>query len=131
MSIDRASSTPLHVQIRQLLSDEIASGALQPGTDLPSEPDLSIRFGVSRMTVRQALGELAAQGLIVRQQGRATRVANPPLELALGAGRFYAFASEMTRRGLAHRSQVLEVGLSKPPPAARSALRAGANDDVA
>jgi GntR family transcriptional regulator len=131
MSVDRTSAIPLHAQIRQLLTDEIASGTLRPGGELPGEPDLSARFGVSRMTVRQALGELAAQGLIVRQQGRVTRVADPPLELALGPGRFYAFASEMTRRGLVHRSQVLEIGLGKPPAAAQSALGIGANDEVA
>ena len=112
----------MHRQIRQALADEIAAGTWHAGEPLPSEPQLAERFGVSRMTVRQALGDLAAQGLIVRRHGRATRVAAPPLEQALGPGRFYAFASEMARRGLPHQSRVLEVGLVTASHAARAAL---------
>lgn len=122
MSIERADAQPLHAQIRQILTAEIAAGIWRPGAALPGEPDLAVRFGVSRMTVRQALADLAARGLLVRQRGRATRVAEVPIEQSLGGGHFYAFTSEMARRGLPHRSEVLEVGLARPTREARVTL---------
>lgn len=122
MITERADNHPRHRRIRQELADEIAAGVWQPGEPFPSEPQLVARFGVSRMTIRQALGDLVAQGLIVRQRGHVTRVAAPPVEQPLGRGQFYAFSSEMSRRGLEHRSRVLDLGLVKPSPAARDAL---------
>lgn len=130
-TVDRTNVLPLYVQIRQVLTDELVAGRWRPGDALPGELELAARFGVSRMTVRQALADLAAQGLISRRRGRATRVASPPVELALGRGRFYAFASEMARRGLPHRSVVLAVGLVQPVAAARAALRLDPSSAVA
>jgi len=109
MALDPTSPIPLHYQIRQALAAAIRRGEWLPGAPIPSEPQLSARLGVSRMTVRQAIGELVAQGLLVRQRGRATRVAMLPVEQSLG--RFYAFAYEMDRLGLEHTSRIERVGL--------------------
>jgi GntR family transcriptional regulator len=65
--------------VRRAIEAEIADGTLQPGDRIPSERDLAVRFGVSRVTVRRALGELAEKGLIDSQQGRGTFVAARPL----------------------------------------------------
>jgi DNA-binding GntR family transcriptional regulator len=56
------------------LSAAIVSGELRPGDALPSEADLVRRYQTSRGTVRQALAELAAAGLVETRQGRARRV---------------------------------------------------------
>lgn len=73
--IDRASAIPYYFQLKQALSDEIRSGQLPPGSRLPSEPELCERFGISRTTVRQALSELEAEGMLRREKGRGTFVA--------------------------------------------------------
>lgn len=60
----RVSATPLFAQVREYLRERIASGVLGAGAKLPSEGELEAEFGVSRITVRQALSELHAAGLI-------------------------------------------------------------------
>jgi GntR family transcriptional regulator len=120
---------PLHSQIERTLAEEIRSGVLPPGGTLPAEPDLARRFGVSRMTVRQALGALAEQGLLIRQRGRATRIAVAPIAQSLG--RFYAFAYEMERLGRDHSTRVERVGLVRPSAAAREILGLAGDTPVA
>ena len=66
--------TPLYHQLRSFLRDQIQRGELRDGQQLPREEDLARRLGISRVTVRLALAELAEEGLLVRQRGRGTRV---------------------------------------------------------
>jgi GntR family transcriptional regulator len=65
---------PLYYQLENVLREKISSGAVAPGERLPTESELIKQYGVSRITVRQALGTLAEEGLIERQQGRGTFV---------------------------------------------------------
>ena len=75
---------PAHTQIEAALVETIARGRLAPGDRLPAERVLAERYGVSRMTLRQALGALEQQGLLRRSKGRhgGTFVVQPKLELA-------------------------------------------------
>jgi DNA-binding transcriptional MocR family regulator len=63
------AGVPLHRQLFLVLHDEIARGVLAPGDALPTEQALCDQFGVSRITVRRALADLADQGYIERRQG--------------------------------------------------------------
>ncbi len=63
------AGVPLHRQLFLVLHDEIARGAMAPGDALPTEQALCDQFGVSRITVRRALADLAEQGYIERRQG--------------------------------------------------------------
>ena len=63
------AGVPLHRQLFLVLHDEIARGAIAPGDALPTEQALCDQFGVSRITVRRALADLAEQGYIERRQG--------------------------------------------------------------
>jgi GntR family transcriptional regulator len=69
----RTPGTSLHRQLFMVLRDEIVRGAYPDGL-LPKEETLCERFGVSRITVRRALADLAAQGLVERRHGRGTYV---------------------------------------------------------
>lgn len=69
MTLDR--SKPLHVAIAEEVTAAIVAGRLPPGTRLPPERHLAESLGVSRMTVRQAFGELERDGLLRRVVGRA------------------------------------------------------------
>ena len=62
-------SLPKHALVAQALEQSLAAGEYPVGTTLPSEPELTHRFGVSRHTVRAALRSLQSRGLIVSQQG--------------------------------------------------------------
>jgi GntR family transcriptional regulator len=67
--VSTGAGVPLHRQLFLVLHDEIARGALAPGAALPTEQALCDQFGVSRITVRRALADLAEQGYIERRQG--------------------------------------------------------------
>jgi GntR family transcriptional regulator len=66
---------PLYYQLEILLREKISSGVYAQGDQLPTEDDLIAEYGVSRITVRQALATLASEGLIERRQGRGTFIA--------------------------------------------------------
>ena len=69
VALASASGTALHRQVFLVLRDEIRRGVFAPGHALPKEEALCERFGVSRITVRRALADLAALGLVERRQG--------------------------------------------------------------
>lgn len=72
--IGRAAGTSLHRQVFNVLRDEIARGVYASTGALPKEEAIGERFGVSRITVRRALADLAAQGLVERRHGLGTFV---------------------------------------------------------
>ena len=93
-------SKPLHVTIAEQLAAAIASGALAAGTRLPPERHLAESLGVSRMTVRQALGDLERDGLLRRVVGRAggTFVSEPGSRRD-PAGGTAGLSAELRRQG--------------------------------
>jgi GntR family transcriptional regulator len=75
--LEYSGSTPLYIQIKDLLLSDILSGRLQPGQKIPTEFELSSTYGVSRITVRGAVLELVKSGHLVRRQGKGTFVYKP------------------------------------------------------
>ena len=75
--LNPGSPLPLYQQLADLLRQDIASGALEPGARLPSEPELSRRHSIGRPTVRQATELLVQGGLIERRRGSGTFVRPP------------------------------------------------------
>jgi GntR family transcriptional regulator len=73
--IDRTSPVPYYHQLRGILESALVSNRYQDGDRLPSEAQLCDAYGVSRTVVRQALGDLESEGLIVRVKGRGSFVA--------------------------------------------------------
>jgi GntR family transcriptional regulator len=70
-----SSRIPLYYQLENVLREKITSGTFESGDRLPTESELIEEYGVSRITVRQALQALSEDGLIERKQGRGTVVA--------------------------------------------------------
>lgn len=83
-----------HVQVREYVRSLVHQS--EPGAAAPSERELVQRFGVARMTVRHALDNLVAQGLLERIPGRGTFVAKPHVDMQ---ARLSSFTEEMERRG--------------------------------
>jgi GntR family transcriptional regulator len=97
------SYQPQYRQIEQALRERIAS--LRPGERLPSDSQLCLEFGVSRMTARNAMQRLAEDGLVVREPGRGSFVAKPPAHRR--TNRLMTFTQEMLRAGRIPTSRVL------------------------
>ncbi|SBT06131.1 Transcriptional regulator, GntR family [Candidatus Accumulibacter aalborgensis] len=74
-SLHSPTFSPLYRQIKDLVLRHLESGEWGPGDPIPSESELATRFGVSQGTVRKAIDEMAAENLLVRQQGKGTFVA--------------------------------------------------------
>ena len=74
--IDRSSPVPLYHQLAEQLAAAIDDGALHTGDAFENEVAMGQRLGLSRPTVRRAIAELAARGLLVRRRGVGTTVAN-------------------------------------------------------
>ncbi|QBD77143.1 GntR family transcriptional regulator [Ktedonosporobacter rubrisoli] len=111
--IDPGNGVPLYLQLKEIMREQIRSGAWQPGDRIPSEVEVRQHFDVSRATVRQAVTSLEQEGLLTRQQGRGTFVCKPKVEWRLR--NFYSFTEDLTARGLHPESRLLvfEVVLRK------------------
>ena len=84
--------------ISDTLRTEIAQGAYRPGARLPTEAELSTRFGVNRHTLRRALAALAESGVVVSRRGSGVFVAAQPTDYRLGRRvRFHQNVSESGR----------------------------------
>jgi GntR family transcriptional regulator len=102
---------PKHQQLRNILT-ELVTTRLRPGDMLPSERQLCSDYGVSRITVREALGQLVSDGLLVRSQGKGTFVAHRPARSRLHIASFH---EDMRRMGLEPSTVVLSVARTTPP----------------
>ncbi len=102
---------PLYYQLENLLREKILSGAFAPGDRLPTESDLIRQYGVSRITVRQALTALADEGLIERRQGRGTFIAERKTKRRTFEGQIHLTGSldEIIAMGLNTPVKVIEI----------------------
>jgi GntR family transcriptional regulator len=105
------------------LSKKIGDQRLHAGAFLPSEAALATDYGVSRMTVRQALAGLAEQGMLERRHGRGTMVARRKLRRE--AQRPIGLAEEIESRGQIPGSHVLRLEEISPAAVVRHALWIG------
>lgn len=136
--VDKASDTPAFKQIAEEVRAAVAIGRLQPGDKVPSESQLMEHFGVARMTVRQALADLRAEGLLVAEHGRGVFVRERPVVRRIASDRFArrhreegqaAFLAEAEGVGVPSVDQ-LEVGTEYASPAIREALGLPARSKV-
>jgi GntR family transcriptional regulator len=109
---------PKHAQLRAILID-LAENHLGPDAPVPSERELTARFGVSRATVREAIGQLVAEGRLYRIHGKGTFVGRERVETQLHLA---SFTEDMRRRGLDPATLVRSVTEQEPPAAVRAAL---------
>ncbi len=98
---------PLYSVIASKAEALVTSGQWQEGQRLPPERQLCKEFGVSRATLRQALGELEERGLITRHQGRGTFVTKPRLRLPIEG--VFSVRDAMVARGMTTTTRVLSI----------------------
>ena len=111
------TGVPKHVRVREYVRS-LLDGA-EPGTPTPSERELVQRFGVARMTVRQALDALVSEGLLERVPGRGTFVAEVRTGLTAA---LLGFSEEMRRRGARPATRTLLLRLEAAGPGVARAL---------
>ncbi|EEG26077.1 MAG: GntR family transcriptional regulator [Corynebacterium matruchotii] len=97
------SDAPKHQQLREILED-VCINYLNPGDMLPGERVLEEQYGVSRITVRRAIGDLVASGKLRRARGKGTFVAHSPLVARVHLA---SFSDEMAAQNITSSSKIL------------------------
>ena len=115
-----STAMPLYHQIKEDLLESIKGGGLTPGDRIESEPELMDRYHVSRATVRQALGQLVAEGYLVIRRGLGTYVAEPKIRQGLLG--MYSFSREIERLGMRPGTHVQALGEEPAGPSVAAAL---------
>jgi DNA-binding FadR family transcriptional regulator len=116
---------PAYKAVSVAIEKAILDGALPPGAALPTEQELSERFGVHRSTVREALRQVEQEGLLQRREGRRLFVCLPGV---------HELAPRATRLLLLHQAtfqELWDVALALEPLSARLAARQRTDDDLA
>lgn len=103
----RTDGIPVYVQIREKLREEIISGALKRGEQLPAEHELAARFNVSRMTIRESIEDLVNEGLLYRRHGVGTFVGFP--HLTRDHTRLTSFFDKAQDEGITVRASLLKL----------------------
>lgn len=121
-------------EIIERFQADIRDGVLHVGDRLPSTDVLCEKFGVSKITIRRAMDELAAQGLISRRRGAGTFVKALPMGRAdqprgwNAATELNGFAAQCAARGMVARAEVHSVTLVRPDRSIRQALALSADE---
>jgi GntR family transcriptional regulator len=113
-----------HVVVREYVRTLVTG--MEPGSPAPSERVLVHRFGVARMTVRQAMDAWVSEGLLDRIPGKGTFVARPPR----ASSGITSFTEEMGRRGLLSESQTILARREQAGPGVARALGISEGDAV-
>lgn len=126
--LDEKSPVALYYQLKSVLAQRILDKEWQDGDRLPTEFELCQQYGVSRITVRQALAELERDGLVIRRQGVGTFVTLPHIEQNLTS--FYSFSEEFRKRGMTPRNEVVGFSFGAPDSKVKKALKLHDGQDV-
>ncbi|SFS74218.1 GntR family transcriptional regulator [Saccharopolyspora flava] len=127
ISVDHRSPVPLYFQVASQIEEAIASGALPVGARLDNEIELAGNLGLSRPTIRQAIGSLVDKGLVVRKRGAGTQVVFNHVKRSLQLSSLH---DDLTALDAAPSTRVLVNELRTPPPEAARALGLSEQDQV-
>jgi GntR family transcriptional regulator len=128
-AVDRDSPIPYYIQVKKALQEHIDHVDRRPGDQLPGEPELCRMFDVSRTVIRQALRELEYEGLIVREKGKGTFIAEPKIGESL-VQQLTGFYQDMVQRGHTPVTQVLKQQVVPASPRVATRLRIEADTPV-
>jgi GntR family transcriptional regulator len=107
VQLDSSKPIPLYYQLQELLKSKIDAGEYQPGDLIPTEKELQKQYGVSRITVRNAINGLVLEDLLVKRQGYGTVVASK--RMVEDFSHLSSFTEKMHAQGAEVTSRVLEV----------------------
>ncbi len=105
MFIDKKSPVPVYYQLKNIILEKIKSGEYPEGSIIPSERELSENLGISRMTARQAINQLASEQYLVREKGKGTFVNKIKFEQR----NIMSFSETVKRLGMVPTTRILEL----------------------
>lgn len=120
-AIYRNSPLPRYFQLKEILRERIRAGEWKPGDLIPSERELSEKYGISRMTARQAITDLVNEGLFYREQGKGTFVSQRKITQQLI--HLTGFTEDIRARGQQPGTMVLSAEMRPADEATAEKLR--------
>lgn len=129
INIDFENQVPLYVQLKNSIKDRLNSKILLPGMKLPSENYFIQKFGISRIVISQALRELAYEGLVYRNRGKGTFVAEPKISQGF-VQRLIGFNQDSTEKGMIPKTKVLEKKIIKADKELAATLKINVGDEI-
>jgi DNA-binding GntR family transcriptional regulator len=118
--LDRASPVPLYYQLAQTMEQAIRSGQLSSGAHLDNEIDLARQLGVSRPTVRRAIGYLAGRGLLIRRRGIGTLVVPVQIRRPI---RLTSLFDDLAEAGQSPTTELLKLEMRPASPEVAQSLQ--------
>lgn len=119
---------PLYLQIKEVLKQKILKGEYAPNERMPSESELMKQFDVSRITVRQALRDLGAEGLVFTSQGKGTFASKPKAMQEVQY--LQGFTEAMSAKGYDATARLVSVREVTPNKDVQEKLNVKASDGV-
>jgi DNA-binding GntR family transcriptional regulator len=119
LALDRSSPVPLYFQVASRLQQLIEDGELPVGGRLENEVELADRLGVSRPTMRRAIGYLVERGMLVRKRGVGTQIVHPKVRRPVELTSLY---DDLSKSGQAPRTEVKLLEIRVAPDAVAEAL---------
>jgi GntR family transcriptional regulator, N-acetylglucosamine utilization regulator len=122
-AIYRNSPLPRYYQLKEIMRERVQSEEWKPGDLIPSERELSEKYGISRMTARQAITDLVNEGLFYREQGKGTFVSQRKITQQLL--RLTGFTEDIRARGQKPGTKVLSAEMVPADETTAEKLRIG------
>lgn len=126
--IDHNSDVPIYQQIKNDIKGKIISGKLKSGNKIASEIDLMKEYGVSRVTLRNAISELSNEGLLIKKQGKGTYVNKCKLKNKLE--HLKSFTETCNAEGLTSKSKTIITDIIIPSDEQKELLQLEEGDKV-
>ncbi|MDO4345000.1 MAG: GntR family transcriptional regulator [Eubacteriales bacterium] len=119
MHLDSSSATPLYLQLKNLLTEQIQTGKLKGGDQIPTETELCQKYNIGRNTVRNAIKELTEEGYLIKKQGKGTFVQCKTIEENVNCNA--SFTSVCRANGMVPSNKLVTLALQ---PASKADIEA-------
>lgn len=129
-NIDKASSTPLYIQVESLLRRQISARYFENASQPITEQYLEKKLNVSRNTIRQAISKLVEEGLLVKKRALGICVVNDSSKIMGETINGLSFTEAAIKRGQIPKAKLLEAKTVTPPPQVLSMLSMGNEEKV-
>lgn len=128
--LDKSTPIPLYYQLKQLILEEIQSGNIRVGENIPTEMQLVEHFQISRSTVRQAIKELVSEGYLKREASNGTIVTKPEQKNESFIRSFEPFYQQVKRLNKVPHTELIQLKVIDPDPNLKAKMGLAQSDKV-